>query len=220
MKLFYFIFILFSLKLKKYLLFSTKEFIKNPMIYSNELCSYHGIPYYNSTSNEVTCKCREKYTDEPRKDKIKYINGHIIHCSYERKSRFYTIFLCVCIPIGLDFLYLKRYIPFFASLCISLSVFTSNIIVFYINYKINLKSKETMFQNKLNKLTNNVKNIKQTEDKYNKCRKIFGIINKFFLFNHVIYMTIVLLLHYFGAVSDSEGLNTENDLGYLFLTPD
>ena len=220
MKLFYFIFILFFLKFKKILPISPKELMKNPLLYINELCSYHGIPYYNATTNEVICKCRDKYTDEPRKDKIKYINGHIIHCSYERKSRFYTIFLCVCIPIGLDFLYLKRYIAFIFSLFISLSVFTSNIIVFYINYKINLRTKEKIFQNKINKLTNNVKNINQIEDKYNKCRKILGIINKFFLFNHVIYMTIVLLLHYFGIVTDSEGLNTENDLGYLFSSPE
>ena len=220
MKLLYFILILFFLKLKTILSFSTKDLMKNPMLYINELCSFHGIPYYNSTSNIVTCKCRDKYTDEPRKDKIKYINGHIIHCSYERKSRFYTIFLSICIPIGLDFFYLKRYIAFFFSFFISLSVFTSNIIVFYINYKINLRSKETIFQKKINKLTNNAKNIEQIDDKYNKCRKIFVYINKFFLYNHILYMTIVFLLHYFGIVTDSEGLKTENDLGYIFSTPE
>ena len=102
MKYFFLILLLFF-KSSKILLLPADEFLHNSNKYSNELYSYNGIPKYNSTTNEVICDCKEKYADEPRKDKIKFINGHIIHCSYERKSRFTTIFLALCLPFGFDF---------------------------------------------------------------------------------------------------------------------
>ena len=146
MKLLFSILILFF-KLKKILLLSADEFLNNTSKYSNELCSYNGIPKYNSTTNEVNCECKEKYADEPRKDKIKFINGrHIIHCSYERKSRFTAIFFALCLPFGFDFLYLNRYLIFAIIFILSIIMIASNIIVFILNYKLILKQKKQLYK--------------------------------------------------------------------------
>ena len=218
MKSIYFLFIIFFFKLRKILSFSVNEIFRNPQLYSNELCSYNGIPYYNSTTNEVTCKCHEKYADEPRKDKIKYINGHIIHCSYERKSRFFTIFLSLCFPIGIDFLYLERYSAFFLVLFITLLILASGIFLLYLNYKVNLNSKDTIIQNKFNKMINKKNNTKINEG--NKIRKLVFYCFTFLLINHFIYIIIVVTLHVIGVITDAEKVKTENDLGYIFATHD
>ena len=218
MKIKNFSFIFLFLKLRIIFSFSAEEFLRNPMLYINELCSYNGKPYYNSTTNEVTCKCNDKYTDEPRKDKIKYINGHIIHCSYQRKSRFFTIFLCLCFPFGIDFIYLKRYTIFILVIFISLCYIACGVITLCLNKKVDIKSKETIIQNKLNKMLNKVKNPKITEE--NNCRKIFLCLFITLLINHIIFIIIVVSLHITGTITDSEEVETENDLGYLFSTPD
>ena len=148
----YFILIVLFFRINKIHTFSGKELLNDINLYLNELCSYNGIPKINSTTKEIICECKERYANEPRKDKIKYINGHMIQCSYERKSRFFTVFLALCIPVGFDFLYLKQYVAFGISLFLSLITIVLCIIVFRLNYRINLKSKETKIQIRLNKM--------------------------------------------------------------------
>ena len=218
MKSKYFVLIFFFVKLRKILSFSVNEFLINTKLYSNELCSHNGIPYYNSSSNEVICKCREKYADEPRKDKIKYINGHIIHCSYERKSRFFTVFLSLCFPFGIDFIYLGRYTVFIFVLFITSTCLISGIVLLFLNYRVNLKSKDTIIQNKLNKMINKIKNTKINKDE--ECRKYIKPFFIILLIFHSLYMTIVIILHINGVITDAEEVETENDLGYIFSTPD
>ena len=217
MKFFFPILILF-LKLRKIILLPANEFLENANKYSNELCSYNGVPKYNSTLNEVDCECKEKYADEPRKDKIKYINGHMIHCSYERKSRFTAIFLALCLPFGFDFLYLNRYIIFVIVFIVTIIMIACNIILFILNYKINLKTKETIIQSKLNKMTNKVRDPKINED--NKGIKLLNIFTKLITFNHLIYMTVDLILHIIGKIPDANNVDTESDFKYLFESPD
>ena len=145
-------YIVLFLIFKKIKSFSINNILDNAYNYRNEICSYNGIPTYNSNTNEVLCECNEKYANEPRKNKVKYINGHLIQCSYERKSRVMVIFLALCIPFGFDFLYLERYIIFSIVFTIITIMFVSNIIIFILNYKININNKETKIQKKFNKM--------------------------------------------------------------------
>ena len=129
-----FIYIVLFLVYKRIKPFSINNILDNAYIYRNEICSYNGIPIYNSSTNEVVCECNEKYANEQRKNKLKYINGHLIQCSYERKSRVVAIFLALCIPFGFDFLYLERYIIFSIVFTVIIIMLVSNIIIF-IYYK-------------------------------------------------------------------------------------
>ena len=214
---FFILFFLFFLAEKIYT-FSPKELIENVRLYTNELCSFNGIPKINTTTNEVICECKERYANEPRKDKIKYINGQMIQCSYERKSRFYTIFLSACFPFGFDFLYLKRYYSFCISFIMSLTTLSLNIIVFVINYKINIGSKETKIQIRFNKMVNKAEDKKNNEDK--KSFNTLKLFCKIFTILHVSYMIIVLILHSAVGIKDGNNVDQEDDLGYLFLTPE
>ena len=189
----YLIYIVLFLIFKKIIPFSINNLLDNPYNYRNELCSYNGIPTYNPSTNEVTCECDEKYTNEPRKNKLKYINGHLIQCSYERKSRVVVIFLALCIPFGFDFLYLERYIIFSIVFTVITIMFVSNIAIFILNYKINIKKTDTKIQRRFNKMSNRDQNENINED--NKCIKCLGSIAKLLAMNHLIYMTIDLTLH-------------------------
>ena len=216
MKFRLFIFLFFILN--NILTFSTNEFLEKASRYRNELCSYNGIPTYNITTNEITCQCKEKYADEPRKNNIKYINGHIVHCSYERKSRFMAIFLALCLPLGFDFYYLERYLIFSIVFTITIIMIALNIISFIVNYKINLKSKETVIQTRLNKMTNKVKEPKIIQNEQS--IKLLNLFTKLLTFNHIFYIIIVLILHCLGKIPDNNNVATENDFNYIFSTPD
>ena len=210
----YLIYIVLFLIFKKIIPFSINNLLDNPYNYRNELCSYNGISTYNSSTNEVTCECDEKYTNEPRKNKLKYINGHLIQCSYERKSRVVVIFLALCIPFGFDFLYLERYIIFSIVFTVITIMFVSNIAIFILNYKINIKKTDTKIQRRFNKMSNRDQNENINED--NKCIKCLGSIAKLLAMNHLIYMTIDLTLHLIGKIPDVNKVQTENDFIYLF----
>ena len=211
------IILLFEFKIN--ILFSPRDYLDTISLYRNEICSYNGIPYYNSTTNEVTCECNEKFTNEPRKDKIKYINGHMVQCSYERKSRFFVIFLALCIPIGFDFLYLRRYIYFIIILINFITVFILNIIVFILNYKMNLKSRETAIQSRLKKYINNQEKEKKIKLDH-KTINLLNIICKILTYMYFGYIIIDIILHFIGNIHDENKVETENDLGYIFTTPD
>jgi len=208
------IYIVLFLIFEKIKAFSINNILDNAYNYRNELCSYNGVPTYNSSTNEVTCECKEKYANEPRKNKLKYINGHLIQCSYERKSRVMAIFLALCIPFGFDFLYLERYIIFSIVFTVITIMFMSNIAIFILTYKINIKKKETIIQKKYNKMTNRDKDDYINED--NKCIKCLGLVAKLLAMNHLIYMTIDLTLHLIGKIPDVNDVQTENDFKYLF----
>ena len=138
MKIVFSILFFLSFQSEKVNLFSITEIFDNINLYSKELCSHNGIPKYNAISNKVICKCGEKYTNEPRKDKIKYINSHIVQCSYEKKVDFMLFFYLLCIPFGFDFFYLERYIIFSIIFIISSGILILNIVALLINYKINI----------------------------------------------------------------------------------
>ena len=208
------IFLLLFFELKLRVAFSIKEHLNNTYNYRNELCSYNGIPTYNHKTNEVTCECKEKYTNEPKEEKRKYINGHLVQCSYEKKSRLTVLFYALCIPFGTEFLYLQRYKVFAIVFCLSIGFISLNSYVFFLNYKINMRSKETKIQNKINNLYHKEEN--QNLNKNNKCIKILNIIAKITAYTHILYMFFDILAHGLGYITDVNHVETENDLGYLF----
>ena len=212
------ILIVLFFRIKQIYTISSKELFKDVHLYSNEICSYNGIPKI-TTTNEIRCECKERYANEPIKNKIKYINNIMVQCSYERKSRFFTIFLSLCFPIGIDFLYLDQYIAFFISLFMSLITIVICSILFYLNYRINLKSKESKMQIRLNKLTNRL-NSQENERDDNYSYRVLVLFCKIFTFAHLIFIITVLILHSLGIIPDGKGVSTENDLGYLFTTPE
>ena len=220
MKIYSYIFpltlILYLIKINPSYSFNVKEILDNPNNYRNLLCSGNGEPYYNATSNEVICSCKEGYTNEPNNKKKKYLNNHLIQCSYRRKSRFTVLFYSLCLPFGFDFLYLGRYKIFAVVFCIILLVITLNIVLFFINYKINMKNQEKKNQNKLNKMRNYDGNKESNEDKKYRIIRILNIIGNIGLFNHILYLIIVVILHLTGTISDYYHIKTENDLNYLF----
>ena len=218
MKIFFSILIFLSFQSGKVNLFSVDDIYDNMNLYIKEICSHNGIPKFNATSNKVICECGEKYTNEPRKDKIKRINGHIVQCSYEKKSRFYALFLSLCISFGFDFLYLERYIIFSIIFILSSSILILNIVAFIINYNINFKTKETKIKNRVIKIVNKKKIITVNDDNEN--IKILNLISKVLLINHLIYMTIDVVFHLIGKITDGNKVETENDLGYIFSLPD
>ena len=207
-------FILFIELLKRINFFSIEEYLNNSYNYRNELCSYNGISLFNHTTNEVTCICHSKYTDEPDEKKRKYINGHFIKCSYKRKSRFMVLFFALCIPLGIDYLYLERYLLFIMIFILTIILFTLNIIIFYLNYQINMKSKETIIQNKINKLTK--KEINPIINKDNKLIKRLNVIAKIIAFCNFLYILLDILGHATGFIRDNHNIKTENDFGYMF----
>ena len=93
-------------------------------------------------------------------------------------------------------------------------MFVSNIAIFILNYKINIKNKETKIQKRFDKMTNRDRNGIINED--NKCIKCLGLVAKLLAMNHLIYMTIDLTLHLIGKIPDVNKVQTENDFIYLF----
>ena len=210
-------FLLYIIKLTPSYSYDANEILSNSSNYKYILCSGNGEPFYNYSNNEVICTCKEGFTNEPDGEKKISLNGHLIQCSYKRKSRFTTLFYSLCLPFGFDFLYLERYKIFALIFCFIFITITLNIVTFILNYKMNLKNKENKFQNKMKKQRNfdDNKNEKSEEKKYKiiKILKIIGIIG---LLMHIIYMITVIILHVMGYIHDYYGVKTENDLNYLF----
>ena len=204
--------------LKQLKCFFIEEYLNNPYNYRNELCSYNGISLFNHTTNEVTCICNPKYTDEPDETKRKYINGHFIKCSYKRRSRFMVVFLALCFPIGIDFLYLGRYSTFIMIFILTILLLTLNIFIFYLNYQINMKGRETIIQNKINKLTK--KKINPANNNDNKCIRRLNVIVNILTFCNISYILLDILGHSTGYIRDNMNIKTENDLLYMFQFPD
>ena len=208
--------IIYLIKIEPYSSFNVKEILDNPNNYRNLLCSGNGEPYYNAISNEVICSCKEGYTNEPNNKKKKYLNNHLIQCSYRRKSRFTVLFYSLCLPFGFDFLYLGRYKIVAVVFCIILLVITLNIVLFFINYKMNMKNQENKNQNKLGKMRNYDGKTENKEDKKYRIIKILNIVGSIGLLSQILYMIIVVILHLTGTISDNYDVKTENDLHYLF----
>ena len=206
-KAFYiFVFIKIKLTIEKI------DYFEYANTYQNELCSYNGIPTYDSKTNQVICDCDEKHVNEPRVTYRKYIKGHLVQCSYEKKKRFYAFFLAAIFPIGLDFIYLGHVYLFLLSLALFIIVIACNIIQLILDYRQNSQMEE-----KANQQDSKVKHkymIRNTEINFKRIN-IFGI-NIIF----IIYYASHIIIQALGYIKDSNNIETENDMGYLFSSPE
>ena len=206
-------------RIKKIKTFSAKEVFDDELLYLNEICSNNGEPKYDEETKNITCICEDKYATEPREKYRIYINGYLVQCSYERKSRFKAFFFAAVFPLGLDYLYLEHYFYFFLIFILCIVVICFNIISLILNYKIMKKNEEIKRQIKL-KRNNNKFEISNITEINEKSVKIFNIINKILTFLLIFYWIYNIFVQGFGVVMDKNYVELENDMGYLFEWPD
>ena len=198
-----------------------KDYIENPILYKNILCSYNGSPKVVS-NDTVECTCYSSYTDEPREDYKKYIGNQMVHCSYKKKKRFTTFFLAGLMPLGLDYLYLEHYGYFFIVFLSFLLYIISQIVSFILSYKV-----KEMYEESKNKYTDKsdtfgrnlgFKSNKKMDkkEKLQKCLDIYGVINKIVGILFIIYWLVDTSLQARGIIKDRYGVETENDMNILF----
>ena len=198
-----------------------KDYIENPILYKNILCSYNGSPKVVS-NDTVECTCYSSYTDEPREDYKKYIGNQMVHCSYKKKKRFTTFFLAGLMPLGLDYLYLEHYGYFFIVFLSFLLYIISQIVCFILSYKV-----KEMYEESKNKYTDKsdtfgrnlgFKSNKKMDkkEKLQKCLDIYGVINKIVGILFIIYWLVDTSLQARGLIKDRYGVETENDMNILF----
>ena len=197
--------------------------LTDPSLYKNEICSYNGVPtVINST---VKCKCNDLFVNEPRPTHVKYFLNQTIQCSYRKKKRFGAFFWAALLPMGLDYLYLRRYEDF-AITCVIFSLIIINHIVYFIlSYKIkkmNAPSKHIYEKNNnrydfffLFKLRINQKS--DQKGKIKKCINIFRIINLICLIGLLIYWAVNIVLEAKGIIKDKDGVETLDNMSYLFV---
>ena len=213
----YFFFSIFKIRLIKAM--TINEFYEDNSLYLKEICSHNGSPKYDEKTKTVICTCEEKYANEPREKYKKYINGQLIQCSYEKKRRFFAFFLAGICPLGLNYLYLGHYFFFSIIFAFGIIIFIFNIVSFILNYKINKKKEEIKRQQKIKKVNKKfiISNITEIN---NKCVNTFtrttniltGLLLFLWLYNFV--------MQGIGVYTDSNKVPTENDMGYLFETPE
>ena len=198
-----------------------KDYIENPILYKNILCSYNGSPKVVS-NDTVECTCYSSYTDEPREDYKKYIGNQMVHCSYKKKKRFTTFFLAGLMPLGLDYLYLEHYGYFFIVFLSFLLYIISQIVCFILSYKV-----KEMYEESKNKYTDKsdtfgrnlgFKSNKKMDkkEKLQKCLDIYGVINRIVGILFIIYWIVDIILQARGIVKDRYGVETEDDMDSLF----
>ena len=215
------VFILFT-KTKQEPRIIDKDYIENPILYKNIICSYNGSPKVVS-NDTVECTCYSSYTDEPREDYKKYIGNQMVHCSYKKKKRFTTFFLAGLMPMGLDYLYLEYYGYFFLVFLSFLLYIISQIVCFILSYKV-----KEIYEESKNKYTDKsddtfgrnlgFKSNKKMDkkEKLKKCLDIYGVINKIVGILFIIYWLVDTSLQARGIIKDRYGVETENDMNILF----
>lgn len=215
-KNFYILIILFTYLKKS---FSSLENITDIKYYMNQICSYNGIPTIIKSNNTVICLCEDKYVNEPRESEKKYINNQFIQCTYRKKKRFTTFFLAAITPFGLDFFYLGHYLYFIIIAIANFTIIVLNFISIVLNYQLEKKNEEEKRKMKLKKNTNkfDIRNLAELNDK---CVKNFNLTSKILIFLMILFWYSNAILQGIGYLKDINGVPTENDMGYLFQTPE
>ena len=199
--------------------FSSLENITNIKYYMNQICSYNGIPNIIDTNNTVICSCEDKYANEPRENEKKYIHNQFIQCTYRKKKRFTAFFLAAITPFGLDFLYLGYFIYFIIIAVINFTIIVFNFISIVLNYQLEKKNEEAKRKLKLKKNTNkfDIRNLAELNDR---CVKNFNLTSKILIIFLLLFWISNAFIQGMGFLNDINGVPTENDMGYLFQTPD
>ena len=147
-----------------------------------------------------------------------YINGYLVQCSYERKSRSKALFFAAVFPLGLDYLYLEHYFYFVLIFILCIVVICFNIISLVLNYKVIKKNEEIKRQIKLKK-NNNKFEISNITEINEKSVKVFSVITKVLTVFLIVYWIYNLFVQGFGFIMDKNYVELENDLWYLFQWP-
>ena len=199
--------------------FSSLENITNIKYYMNQICSYNGVPNIIDTNNTVICSCEDKYANEPRENEKKYIHNQFIQCTYRKKKRFTAFFLAAITPFGLDFFYLGYFIYFIIIAVINFTIIVFNFISIVLNYQLEKKNEEAKRKLKLKKNTNkfDIRNLAELNDR---CVKNFNLTSKILIIFLLLFWISNAFIQGMGFLNDINGVPTENDMGYLFQTPD
>ena len=199
--------------------FSSLENITNIKYYMNQICSYNGVPNIIDSNNTVICSCEDKYANEPRESEKKYIHNQFIQCTYRKKKRFTAFFLAAITPFGLDFCYLGYFIYFIIIAVINFTIIVFNFISIVLNYQLEKKNEEAKRKLKLKKNTNkfDIRNLAELNDR---CVKNFNLTSKILIIFLLLFWISNAFIQGMGFLNDNNGVPTENDMGYLFQTPD
>ena len=199
--------------------FSSLENITNIKYYMNQICSYNGVPNIIDSNNTVICSCEDKYANEPRESEKKYIHNQFIQCTYRKKKRFTAFFLAAITPFGLDFSYLGYFIYFIIIAVINFTIIVFNFISIVLNYQLEKKNEEAKRKLKLKKNTNkfDIRNLAELNDR---CVKNFNLTSKILIIFLLLFWISNAFIQGMGFLNDINGVPTENDMGYLFQTPD
>lgn len=208
----------------------TKEDIEGFFPYINEICSYNGVPSIESSKEgkyTVKCKCDDYFANNPIKKE--YIRGEEIQCSYKKKQRLIVFFLALVLPFGFDYLYLGYIFFFVVIFLVVLGALICQIICFCKNNKFNEQSEEPRkFENEripLNKdeeqdRRNSNDGNKDKKKEKNKLNRILITIQYIGYLSFVIFWVINFVFQYLGKIPDVNGIETYNDLIYLFRLED
>ena len=197
-----------------------KNYIENPLLYQNEICSYNGIPKVVS-NDTVECTCYSSFTDEPREDYKKYIGNQMVHCSYKRKKRFTTFFLAGILPMGLDYFYLEHYVYFLIVFTLFLLMIISQVVCFVLSHKVKKMYEKSKYNynDKNGSFCRNIgfKSNKKMgkKEKLKKCLDIYEVTNKILRILFIIYWIVDIILQARGIIKDINGVETENDMDSL-----
>ena len=221
--MFIFLLISFMTKANQDIIVINRAYVENPVLYKNEICSYNGDPKVNSDES-IECICYSSFVDEPREDHKKYIGNQLIHCSYQRKKRFTAFFYASILPMGLDYLYLERYYYFALIFFSFLFMIVSQIVCFYLSYKLKEIIEESKYKynersdnfNRSNSMAYNSRKKKDKKEQLKKCLDVYNIINKILFFIIFAYWILDMVVQSLGVIKDKNGVETENDMNSLF----
>lgn len=161
-------------------------------LYGNEICSYRGKPSYEN--EKFYCDCIVGYKTLSNDKKFL---GESIQCSYKQKRRSITLFFALFIPLGIDYLYIERYIVFVIVLILEIAIFVFFLVSFY-HISRNDEEKKGNEPGKV-------------ENEMEKLSLLSWMLNIFFF----LYWFVDIILMGFGIVTDGEGIEIYNDLGLV-----
>jgi len=213
------VFILFNKTMQEQVIID-KDYIENPILYKNEICSYNGSPKLIS-NDTIQCTCYSSFTDEPRKNYRKYIGNQLVQCSYKRKKRFTTFFLAGLIPMGFDYFYLELYWYFCIVFISFLLMVLSQIVCFILSYKLKEMYEDSKYKytDKSDSFSRNNIGLKKKSDKkekLKKCLRVNEIVNKIVGILFIIYWIVDTVIQARGMIKDRYGVETEDDMDSLF----
>lgn len=161
------------------------EYLNDPNLFVDEICSYNGSKN-SSLSNDtyIKCDCNDEYANDPNESGE--INGVPIQCSYFRKRKFITVFFSIFLPFGIEYLYLEHYLYFGFIFVLCCTSIIGNCIRFTVS-----SGQEKYLKNKVN------------------------VIFLLLLLVMIIFNVINIILMFIGVVSDGNHVEVLDDLHLL-----